>query len=108
MKTYQHTYPEDLTWMDQKFGATGRLRDLADQAYKVNSWIGGDLYDVVEDWPAIACPTGQWRDVPGIDADLIEGISDEERMRLHLGFGGTEEEVLELRAREYRFMASRS
>lgn len=100
-----YTYPQDLTWMDQEFGSTGPLRELAAQVWSANSWIGADLYDVVEDWPNIQLPTGNidnWTDVPGVYAALMP-ITEEQRMLLHFGFGGTEDEVNALRAKDHRY-----
>jgi hypothetical protein len=73
MSDYAYTYPQDLSFLDQEFGATGRLRELAEKIWLRAGEIGADLYDLVEDWPA---------------------LSDDDRLRLHLGFGaGSEEEV---------------
>lgn len=103
MSGYQYTYPKDLSHLDLEFGKTGPLRELAGQVWKVSGWIGGDLYDIVEDWPDVPMPEGA-----SMQEALGEGVeplpvSDEDRMRLHLGFGGTEDEVLALRAKDHRY-----
>lgn len=108
MTSYQYTYPEDLTHLDIEFGKTGRLRELAGQLWRVNSWIGGDLYDIVEDWPNVPMPAGtSMAEALGEDVEPLP-VSDEDRMRLHIGFGGTEDEVLALRAKDTRYTLRRN
>lgn len=107
------SYPNDLSHLDREFGETGRMRDLAGQVWAVNAWIGGDLYDVVEDWPYVPQLEGvHLADVPGLvdvqhQGELLSIVEDE-RMALHLGFGGTEDEVLALRAKGTRYTLRRN
>ena len=108
MTNYQYTYPQDLSHLDQEFGRDGELRKLAGQVWAVNAWVGGDLYDIVEDWPAV--PQLRNADlyvIPGLELPLIE-IDEPTRMRLHIGFGGTEDEVLALRAKGTRYTLRRN
>ena len=99
-----YTYPEDLSWMDQEFGKDSPLRELAEQVWKVNGRLGRDLYDTVEDWPDIDCPEGSWEEITGAS---LHAISEPDRMRLHIGFGGEEDEVLALRAKDHRYTLAR-
>jgi hypothetical protein len=99
MTSYGYTYPPDLSWMDEAFARKGRMRDLAMQVWRVSTYNGADPYEVVEDWPNIR---GNWREVPGLQSDLMD-INEEERLALHIGFGATEDEVLLMRAGDSRY-----
>lgn len=102
------SYPKDLSHLDQEFGETGRMRELAGQVWAVNAWVGGDLYDIVEDWPGVPqLADVELTEVPGLQLPLIE-IDENERMALHIGFGGTEDEVLALRAKGTRYTLKRN
>ncbi len=105
MSDYQYAYPNDLSWMDQEFGKDTPLRELAEQVWRVNAWLGNDLYDVVEDWPNIDCPNSTWEEVTGAS---LNAISEADRMRLHIGFGGAADEVLALRAKDHRYTLRRN
>lgn len=102
------SYPEDLSWLDEAHAGNPRLRQAAGQIWAVNAWVGGDLYDVVEDWPQVPQLHNVDLDViPTLRGPLME-ITEDERMALHIGFGGTEDEVLALRARGTRYTLRRN